>query len=147
VSVRWDTIEQQFEEVSRLAQAPTAQSAAHALLKQARLVLDQAAATDDPGERFCLAHLSALRTAAAVLALRGRPAAARRRLMSVWVLLEKVAPEHAEWAAFFAAGAATRAAVEAGAVSVLAPRVADDQLRAAGEFLYLVQGSLGMLAA
>jgi hypothetical protein len=67
--------------------------------------------------------------------------------VSVWVLLEKVAPEHAEWAAYFAAGAPIRAAVEAGATSVLSPRTADDQLRAAGEFLAVVENSLGMLAA
>lgn len=117
------------------------------LLRQARLVLDQAGAALEPGERFCLAHLSALRSAAALLALRGRPASSRRRLVSVWVLLEKVAPEHAEWAAYFAAGAATRAAVEAGASSAVSARAADDQLRAATEFLALVEGSVGMLAA
>lgn len=130
-----------------VAQAPTSHGSAVSLLKQARLVLDQAVASSDPGERFCLAHLSALRTAAAVLAMRGRPAAARRRLVSVWVLLEKIAPEHAEWASYFAAGAPVRAAVEAGAVSVLSPRAADDQLRAAAEFLAVVESSLGMLAA
>ena len=117
------------------------------LLRQARIVLDQARASSDPGERFCLAHLSALRTAAAVLALRGRPAAARRRLVPIWVLLEKAAPEHADWAAYFAAGAAIRSAVEAGAVSAASPRAADDQLRAAEQFLALVEGSAGMLAA
>ena len=85
-------------------------------------VLAEAAATADPGERFRLAHLSALRTAAAVSAQRGRPASARRRLMSVWVLLERVAPEHADWAAYFAAGAPIRAAVEAGALSAVSDR-------------------------
>jgi hypothetical protein len=130
-----------------VAQAPAAHGSALGLLRQARVVLDQAVAAADPGERFCLAHLSALRTAAAVLALRGRPAATRRRLMPVWDLLPKVAPEHAEWAAYFAAGAPVRAAVEAGAVSVLSSRAADDQLRAAAEFLAVVEGTLGMLAA
>jgi HEPN superfamily protein len=129
--------------------APTLylRGAALSLLTQARAVLDEAAGTVDPGERFRLAHLSALRTAAAVSAQRGRPAATRRRLMSVWVLLERVAPEHAEWASYFAAGAPIRVAVEAGAVSAVSPRTADDQLRAAGEFLAVVEGSLGLLAA
>jgi hypothetical protein len=117
------------------------------LLRQARGGLDRAYASVDPGEQFCLAHLAALRTAAALLALRGRPAAARRKLISVWVLLEKVAPEHAEWAAYFAAGASIRAAAEAGAVSAVSARAADDQLRASEQFLALVEGSLGMLAA
>ena len=117
------------------------------LLRQARIVLDEAQASSDPGERFRLAHLSALRTAAAVLALRGRPAATRRRLVPIWALLDKVAPEHGDWARYFAAGASVRAAVEAGAVSAVSPRTADDQVRAAGEFLALVEGSAGMLAA
>jgi hypothetical protein len=117
------------------------------LLRLARIVLDEARLSPDPGERFRLAHLSALRTAAAVLALRGRPAATRRRLVPIWVLLDKVAPEHRDWATFFAAGASVRAAVEAGALSAVSPRAADDQLRAADEFLALVEGSAGMLAA
>ncbi len=120
---------------------------AFGLLAQARSVLGDAERADDAGERFRLAHLSALRTAAAVAAQRGRPASARRRLMSVWVLLDKVAPEHAEWAAFFAAGAQARAAVEAGSWSAVTMRTADDQLRAAHDFLALVEDSLGLLAA
>jgi hypothetical protein len=146
-------IEREFEqEVDMAAMALTSESplirgTAVGLLTHARTVLAEAAATSDPGERFRLAHLSALRTAAAVSAQRGRPASTRRRLMSVWVLLERVAPEHAEWAAYFAAGAPIRAAVEAGAVSAVSPRAADDQLRAATEFLSLIEGSLGLLAA
>lgn len=117
------------------------------LLAQARAVLDDAERADDIGERFRLAHLAALRTAAAVAAQRGRPASSRRRLMSVWVVLEKVAPEYGEWAAFFASGAQARAAVEAGSWSAVTGRAADDQVRAARDFLALVEGSLGLLAA
>jgi hypothetical protein len=127
--------------------ASPARGSAFALLTQARSVLTEAAEAPEPGERFRLAHLSALRTAAAVSAQRGRPASARRRLMNVWVLLERVAPEHAEWAAYFAAGAPIRAAVEAGAMSAVSTRTADDQLRSAAEFLALVEDSLGLLAA
>jgi SAV_6107-like HEPN len=126
---------------------PAARGSAFSLLTQARSVLAEAAQTAEPGERFRLAHLSALRTAAAVSAQRGRPASARRRLMNVWVLLERVAPEHAEWATYFAAGASVRAAIEAGAVSAVSSRAADDQLRSATEFLALVEDSLGLLAA
>jgi hypothetical protein len=132
---------------NRSAQSVAPRGTAVGLLTHARAVLADASATSDPGERFRLAHLSALRTAAAVSAQRGRPASTRRRLMSVWVLLERVAPEHAEWAAYFAAGASIRAAVEAGAISAVSSRSADDQLRAATEFLSLVEGSLGLLAA
>jgi hypothetical protein len=117
------------------------------LLGQARRVLAEAGEAFDVGERFRLAHLAALRVAAAVLAERGRPASARRRLMSVWVLIEAVAPEYADWARYFAAGAPTRAAVEAGALHAVSAREADDQLRAAGDFLRLVEPSLGLLAA
>jgi hypothetical protein len=117
------------------------------LLARARALLAEAGRVDSPEERFRLAHLAALRTGAAVLAQRGRPAAARRRLVSVWVLLESVAPEFASWATLFAAGAATRAAVEAGAVGVVSTRTADDQLRAADDFLRLVAADAGLLAA
>jgi predicted ATP-grasp superfamily ATP-dependent carboligase len=124
-----------------------ARGSAFGLLTQARSVLTEAAEANEPGERFRLAHLSALRTAAAVSAQRGRPASARRRLTNVWVLLERVAPEHAGWAAYFAAGAPIRAAIEAGAMSAVSTRTADDQLRSAAEFLALVEDSLGLLAA
>lgn len=126
---------------------PGSPASARVVLAQARTVLAEAAAADSAAERFRLAHLSALRTAAAVFAERGRPASARRRLISAWVLVESVAPELGEWAGYFAAGAAARAAVEAGAVSAVSSRDADDQLRAAGEFLLLVEASLGLLAA
>jgi SAV_6107-like HEPN len=128
------------------APRPGLSGAARALLAQARSVLAEAVVADSAAERFRLAHLAALRTAAIVFAERGRPASARRRLVSAWVLVESVAPELREWAGYFAAGAAARAAVEAGAVSAVTVRDADDQLRAAAEFLMLVETSLGLLA-
>lgn len=118
-----------------------------ALLAHARSVLASAGTAETPAERFGLAHLGALRTAAALFAARGRPAAARRRLISAWVLLEAVAPEFGEWASYFAAAAPARAAVDAGASSAVSARDADDQLRAAEEFLALVESSIGVLAA
>ncbi|MEU3505590.1 SAV_6107 family HEPN domain-containing protein, partial [Streptomyces hundungensis] len=56
--------------VLRRAGAPPA---ALDLLAQARGGLDEAAVLDAPNERYATAHLAALRTAAAVLAARGRP--------------------------------------------------------------------------
>ena len=100
-----------------------------------------------PAERFRLAHLAALRTAAACSPTGAARAGSRRRLLSAWVLLERVAPEFGEWAAYFAAAAPARAAVEAGATSAVSRRDADDQLRAAQEFLALVEASLGLLPA
>ncbi|MDP9116153.1 MAG: SAV_6107 family HEPN domain-containing protein [Actinomycetota bacterium] len=128
------------------ASAPVPGSAC-ALLIRARAVLDEAAVAESAAERFRLAHVAALRTAAAVFAERGRPTGSRRRIVSAWVLVTSVAPELGEWAAYFAAAAPLRAAVEAGAVSAVHERDADDQLRAAAEFLQLVEASLGLLPA
>ena len=115
--------------------------------------LDEAAATTAPSQRYCLAHLAALRAAAAVLACRAAPAGStettrpRSRPRSAWVLLAKVAPELAEWAAFFAAGAQKRAAAEAGLRGVVTPREADDLLRDAQSFLSVIETTLqGRLA-
>jgi SAV_6107-like HEPN len=116
------------------------------LLALARHGLAEASLTPRPHERYAAAHLAALRTAAAVLAARARPAdgTSRRRPRSAWVLLPEVAPELAEWAAFFAAGAGKRAAAEAGLVRAVAAREADDLLRDAETFLALVETTLGL---
>nr|QLJ97245.1 chromosome segregation protein SMC [Micromonospora carbonacea] len=115
------------------------------LLAVARHGLAEAARTRPDGLRYAAAHLAALRAAAAVLAARARPAPARRRrITSVWVLLSTVAPELGEWAAFFAAGAGKRAAAEAGIPRVVSARQADDLLRAAEQFVTVVETSLGL---
>lgn len=129
-----------------LSPAPSRTSAL-GLLLQARALLTEAAQATESGERFRLAHLSALRTAAAVSAQRGRPASVQRRLVSVWVVLERVAPEYLTWASYFAASAKTRAAVEAGALSAVTDAAAEAELVAATEFLALVEDSAGLLAA
>jgi hypothetical protein len=118
-----------------------------ALLAQSRACLRDAAQCSDAGERFSLSHLAALRAAAAVVAERGRPASTRRRLVSVWVLLDSMAPELREWSALFAAGAPLRAAADAGAYNAVTQRQADDQQRAAEEFVVIVEDLLGMLSA
>ena len=137
-----------------------------ALLGLARRGLAEATGTAAPGQRYALAHLAALRAAAAVLARRARPAPAggaaaagpgtaappapaaagsrRGRPTSAWVLLADVAPELAEWAGFFAAGAHKRAAAEAGLAGVVTPREADDLLRDANSFLAVVETTLGL---
>jgi hypothetical protein len=120
------------------------------LLRLARHGLLEAASAGTPAERYAAAHLSALRAAAAVLACRARPArgpgARRSRPTSAWVLLSAVAPELAEWADFFAAGARKRSAAEAGLAGAVTAREADDLLRDAEQFLLLVETSLGMSA-
>jgi len=55
-----------------------------------------------------------------------------------------VAPELTEWASFFAAGAAKRAAAEAGIPRVVTAREADDLLRAAEQFIGVVEVTLGL---
>lgn len=100
--------------VLRRASAPPA---AAGLLTQAHQGLEEAAALETANERFATAHLAALRTAAAVLAVRGRPestARRRARIRSAWEVLPEVAPELAEWSALFASGAERRARAEAG---------------------------------
>jgi hypothetical protein len=120
-------------------------SSALALMESARHGL--AAAEDEvtPGSRYVSAHLAALRAAAAVVAARAEPPGGRRRRpQSVWELLPKVEPALREWAAFFAAGAAKRAAAEAGLTRAVSAHEADELLRDAGTFVSLAEGALGI---
>ena len=112
--------------------------ATRTLLNQARQGLLDAEYSPRPADRYARAHLAALRAAAAVLAARTRP---RRpsRSVSAWQLLPKVAPELAEWSAFFAATSATRAAAEAGVCRLVTTRNADDLVRQTGQFINLVE--------
>jgi hypothetical protein len=115
------------------------------LLVIARQGLAEAAVTRPDGLRYAAAHLAALRAAAAMLAARARPAPTRRnRVTNVWTLLLMVAPELDEWATFFAAGASKRAAAEAGIPRVVSAREADDLLRAAEQFVAVVEVALGV---
>jgi hypothetical protein len=116
------------------------------LLGQARTTWAEAALESRPAERYRAAHIAALRAAAALLALRARPAATiRRRPTSAWVLLDQLAPELAEWSAYFADSAVRRAAIEAGSLTAVTERDADDLLRAAGEFVAIVDRMVGVL--
>jgi hypothetical protein len=124
---------------------PALPAAAGQLLDQAHRALAEASAATDPRERYATAHLGALRAAAAVLAARTRPEPARRRPRSAWVLLGQVAPELGEWATFFAAGAAKRAAAEAGLSHAVTEREADDLIRDVDGFLAVVENYLGAL--
>jgi HEPN superfamily protein len=114
-----------------------------ALFAAARAGLADAAAAQVSRERYALAHLAALRAAAAVLAARARPAQTRRRPVSAWKVLATVAPELGEWAEFFAVGATKRAAAEAGR-PVASRREADDLMRDAARFLAAAEAYLGL---
>jgi hypothetical protein len=122
---------------------PPLPPAARQLLDQASRALAEAAASTDARQRYATAHLGALRAAAAVLAARTRPEGSRRRPRSAWVLLGQVAPELGEWATFFAAGAAKRAAAEAGLSRAVTEREADDLVRDVRAFLAVVENGLG----
>jgi HEPN domain-containing protein len=112
--------------------------AAVELLTQAKEGIAEAEREADAAQRFATAYLAALRAAAAVLALRGRPHRGRAKPMSVWVLLTSIAPELKEWAAFFASASATRAAVQAGITRLVTTRAADDLVRQADQFIQLI---------
>ncbi|MBB6626359.1 chromosome segregation protein SMC [Nocardioides sp. KIGAM211] len=118
----------------------------HSYLVRAAESLSEAIAADEVPTRYACAHVAALRSAAALLAARAHPAPARRRPQkNAWVLLAEVAPELAEWARFFAAGAAKRAAAEAGSTRAVTEREADDLVRDADRFLAVVEQSLGLV--
>ncbi|WP_197084497.1 SAV_6107 family HEPN domain-containing protein [Saccharothrix sp. ST-888] len=130
--------------VLRRAAAPPA---ALDLLRQADLTLVRASQYEDPLERYAAAHLAALRTTAAVLAVRGRPERnprRRRAIRSAWDVLPEVAPELAEWAVYFAAGARRRAAAEAGIRGAATAREADDLIRNTALYHRIVQRLLGL---
>ena len=117
----------------------------HSYLSRAAESLREAVVASDVPSRYACAHVAALRAAAALLAARARPAPARRRpQMNAWVLLAEVAPELVEWATFFAAGAAKRAAAEAGSTRAVTEREADDLVRDADRFLAVVEQALGL---
>ena len=107
------------------------------LIEGSRRALARAALAQTAHERYASAHLAALRAAAAVIATvapqgsRGRD---RGRVRSAWVVLRETCPPLAEWADFFAAGAQTRAAAEAG-IPCVSNRAADDLIREAETFL------------
>ncbi|PRX49550.1 hypothetical protein B0I33_103587 [Prauserella shujinwangii] len=117
---------------------PVAPSAV-SLLAQARHGFTEAGRESDPVGRFVSAYLSALRAAAAVLAARGRPHRGRARPESVWTLLESAAPELGEWAAYFAANSAKRAAAQAGVTRAVTEDSARELHRRTGEFLVVAR--------
>lgn len=133
-------------------------SAVLSLVEQARHGVTEAAFELRPGDRYALAHLAALRAAAAVLAARAQPTRApastqatsrtakrvrRAGPRSAWALLAEVSPALGEWAEFFAGGAGKRAAAEAG-LDVVCAREADDLLRDTETFLGEVETLLGL---
>lgn len=119
----------------------------HSYLMRSAESLSEAVTATEATTRYACAHVAALRAAAALLAARARPTVPTRRKpqKNAWVLLAEVAPELAEWAGFFAAGAGKRAAAEAGSTRSVTEREADDLVRDADRFLAVVEQSLGLV--
>ena len=118
-------------------------SHAVASLERAERALAEARVETHADRRYVSAHVAALRATAAVLSVRTRPQSLRRQ-SNAWVLLERVAPELAEWAAFFAVSATKRAAAEAGHIRVVSDRDADDLVRDVEQFLRVVARVVGL---
>ncbi|MFL6105379.1 MAG: SAV_6107 family HEPN domain-containing protein [Marmoricola sp.] len=120
-------------------------AATHSYLERSAESLREAIVCSDVPQRYALAHVSALRATAALLAAKAQPMpVARRRQKNAWVLLTEVAPEFQEWALFFSSGAQKRSAAEAGSRRAVTEREADDLVRDADRFLALVETSLGL---
>ena len=120
-------------------------AASHSYLERSAESLREAIICSDVPQRYALAHVSALRATAALLAARAQPMpVARRRQKNAWVLLTEIAPEFTEWAVFFSSGAQKRSAAEAGSRRAVTEREADDLVRDADRFLALVETSLGL---
>ena len=114
-------------------------------LRRARSSLAEAELARRPSDRYLAAHLAALRVVAIVLSQRAPSTVGRStgRPQNAWRMLAEVAPELAEWAAFFAATEGKRDAIRAGATSIVSAREADDMVRDATAFLRLVERAVG----
>ena len=125
---------------------PEATERLRAGLHRAETAIVEAELAERPSERFLAAHHAALQVAAVVLALHTSPAVRgqRSRPRNAWRMVADVAPELGEWAGFFAAGAAKRAAAEAGSTRAVTEREADDLVRDADRFLGIVEQALGL---
>jgi hypothetical protein len=134
---------------SRPSSPHTLPATTHSYLIRAAESLSEAVGARDVPTRYACAHVAALRAAAALLSARARPEAARpgrrRPQRNAWVLLADVAPELSEWAVYFSAGAAKRAAAEAGSTRAVSEREADDLVREADRFLAVVEQALGLV--
>jgi hypothetical protein len=119
----------------------------HSYLARAAGSLQEAMLSREATTRYACAHVSALRSTAALLAARAQPFPIRRKPQkNAWVLLADVAPEFTEWASFFAAGASKRAAAEAGSCRAVTAKEADDLIHEADRFLGAIEIALGLAA-
>jgi hypothetical protein len=139
----------QVHRVAEATSAPTGflPATTHAYLLRSAASLAEAIETADVATRYACAHVAALQAAAALLAARSTPAVGTRRRpqRNAWVLLSEVAPELTEWAAYFSAGAAKRAAAEAGSTRAVTAEEAEGLVGDADRFLAVVEQALGLV--
>lgn len=103
------------------------------LLSRSDAELTAARASTDPAERFGHAHLAALKVAGVVLEVSAaKPPRGRTR--SAWERLAATGAEFSAWAAFFAAGASLRLAIDAGRFDAVDQERADCWVQAAEDF-------------
>src|SRR5450759_5388139 len=113
-----------------------------ALLARSDAELLAAQFAPEASDRFVHAHLAAIRAAAAVLAVRGRPGR-RSAARTAWEMLSGVSPEIETWAATFAGAAPLRSRVEAGRRDLVTDDRAGCALAAAEDFRDTVEEVLG----
>lgn len=124
---------------------PPLSEAATQLLARSDAEIVAATLASGADETFLHAHLAALRAGAALVQARGRPTG-RPAPRAVWDMVAVVAPDLAQWAAFFADNAAARAAVEAGRGDAVDRGRAERALVAAEDFADAVRAELGVAA-
>jgi len=121
-----------------LRQSMMANTAGIELINQAHRGLEDVRELQDPLQQYAGAHLAALRAAAAVLAVRGRPespSGRRQRIRSAWEILPKVAPDLTAWAVYFASAASKRARAEARITGSVSAHDVEDIVRLCTAFL------------
>ncbi|MBU4215045.1 MAG: colicin transporter [Actinobacteria bacterium] len=116
------------------------------LLARADGELVAAQLSTQPWEQYLHAHLAALRSGAAVLAVRG-DGGGRGAPRDVWRLLERAAPQLVSWSTYFAQGASLRAAVEAGRLDAVSADRAAQALGVAQDMVDAVRVDLGLMAS
>lgn len=112
------------------------------LSRKARRGLTEAESADTPEEQFAIAHLSALRAAAAVVDARSHQLQGQPLPKSVWGLFNLAAPEMARWVEPFCGTARKRVAAEIGVAGTITQAQADQLLADARRFVTVVADAL-----
>jgi hypothetical protein len=114
------------------------------LITRACSDLEKAASAGSPNAMYIAAHLAAVRAvraAGAVISTRLSPerASTMRRPDNIWELLPAVAPELADWAAYFDAGTLRRTWAEHGQRAAVSAQQAEEMLAEARQFATLAE--------